>query len=349
MNRPAVLIAVLLLLLLQAAARAENDSTADPLFVSDDVLEVRVVAPFDAIARERPTDEDVAGKLYFEAEDGEMIALDIGIRTRGRFRRDADVCAFPPLRLNLKKSQIRDSLFDGQDKLKLVTHCRPRSHIYEQALLVEYLAYRILNLLTDYSFRVRLLIVNYASEEQDSGFHNYAFLIEHKNRLAKRIGIPALSLSRTSVASLDASHSNLTSVYQYLIGNTDFASTSGPQGTECCHNYSLFGSSDGGQYSIPYDFDMSGIVDAPYALPNPKLPLESVRERLYRGFCANNALLPDTLAQFRNKRGDIEALIQDQPGLSSSSRRSMLQYINEFYRTISSERSVNRLIIAKCR
>lgn len=349
MSRTGTSVAVPFLLLLQAVAQAGKDNAADPLFASDDILEVRVVAPFGVIAQERPTDKDVPGKLYVAGEHGETIAFDVGIRTRGNFRRRADVCFFPPLRLNLKKSQVGNSLLDGQDKLKLVTHCRPRSHLYEQAVLAEYLAYRILTLLTNHSFRVRLLNINYANDEGDSGFHNFAFLIEHKDRVAKRIGIPVLSVSGTTVDKLEAAHANLTSVYQYLIGNTDFASTAGSQGAECCHNYTLFGSDDGAYYSIPYDFDMSGIVNAPYAAPNPTLRLESVRERLYRGFCANNALLPDTLDRFRAKRDDIEALIRGQPGLSSSSRRSMLKYVDQFYRTITSERSVNRHIVTKCR
>ncbi len=349
MKRPAVSIAIPLLLLLHTAAQAGDDVAADPLFTSSDILEVRLVAPFDVIASDRPTDEDIPGKLYVAIENGEKIAFDVGIRTRGRFRLNPDICAFPPLRLNFKKSQLNDSLFDGQDKLKLVTHCRHRSQIYEQNMLVEYLAYRILNLMTDYSFRVRLLNVNYANHEADNGFQKFAFVIEHKNRLATRIGIPILSVASTTASSLDAVHSNLTSVYQYLIGNTDFASTAGPPGTECCHNYVLFGSNEGPYYSIPYDFDMSGIVNAPYATPNPKIQLNSVEERLYRGFCINNALLPDTLEQFHSKRGEIESLIRGQPGLSSSSRKSMLRYINQFYSKISSERSVNRFIVATCR
>lgn len=336
-------------LFLGLAARAEESGTAGLLFASDDVLEMRLVAPLERIARERPDDDDIQGRIYLEYESGELRALDVGIRARGKNRRRADVCAFPPLRLNFRKSQLGQTVFEGQDKLKLVTQCRPGAYRYEQALLAEYLAYRILNLLTEYSFRVRLVSINYASDERDSGDNQYAFFIEHKDGLAARIGMPALSVSSTTVGRLNAAHSNLASVFQYLIGNTDFASTTGPPSHECCHNYSLFGRSGESHYSVPYDFDMSGIVDAPYALPNSVLRLKSVKDRLYRGFCVNNPLLPETLKTFRANRGEIEGLIKGQTGLASSARRSMLRYVDDFYKTISRERAVNRRILAKCR
>ncbi len=336
-------------LLLGVAAGADERDATGLLFANDDVLEIRLVAPFDLIARERPDDDDIPGRLYVENNSGEMHALEVGIRTRGKSRRRADICAFPPLRLNLRKSQLGNSVFEGQDKLKLVTHCRSRAYLYEQALLAEHLAYRILNLLTEYSFRVRLVSVNYANADGESGETQYAFFIEPEDRLAKRIGIPALSVPSTTASNLDPEHSNLTSVFQYMIGNTDFASTAGPPGENCCHNYSLFGGADESQYSIPYDFDRSGIVNAPYALPNSSLRLKSVKDRLYRGFCQNNSLLPDTLELFRAKRSAIESLIKGQPGLAASARRSILKYVEDFFRAVSKERSLNRRFIAKCR
>lgn len=340
--------AFLLLAMSISAARDQSDAAARVLFSSNEVLEVRVIAPFDVIASERPIDEYLPGKLQYAGDDGELVELDVGIRARGRYRRRPNVCSFPPLRLNFKKSQTKDTVFAKQDKIKLVTHCSTGSYLYQQAIIAEFLTYRILNTLTDQSFRVRLLKINYANAEDEDGIDSHAILIEHKNDLAKRIGAEALEVQKTTVANLEPEYLNLTSVFQYLIGNTDFSPIVGSPGGNCCHNHTLFGSEGRPYYSIPYDFDMSGLISAPHAQPNPKLRLESVQERLYRGRCVNNDRLPKTLQLFAEKRPDIEALIRDQAELSPAKQRDMLSYIDDFYRKISRPRSVERHLIKKC-
>lgn len=340
----------LLLLMCHATSNAqEAAANSGHLFDSDELLSVRIVAPFDTIERERPTEEYVPGQFYFTDSNNESVELEVGIRARGRYRLRPDVCEFPPLRLNFKKSQVEDTLLDGFDKVKLVSHCTTDSFIYEQTVLAEYLAYRILNELTDISFRARLLHVEYVSPDGDESFDGYGVLIEHKDNLAERIGAESLTLENTPVASLDPEHLNLISVYQYLIGNTDFSPISGSAGEECCHNHTLFGNEGELYYSIPYDFDMSGLVSAPYASPNPKLNLDSVQERLYRGRCVNNELLPATLDKFRDKREAIESMIEEQSEMASRRRRDMLNYVDMFYRSVSSERNVNRYLVKKCK
>ena len=109
-------------------------------------------------------------QLTYEDEESGAVVLDVGIRARGRFRRNRDVCSFTPLRLNFKKETTRKTLFTRTDKIKLVTHCRDKSERYSQGVLREYLAYRILNTMTDKSFRVRLLQVRYVdSESKEAG------------------------------------------------------------------------------------------------------------------------------------------------------------------------------------
>ena len=331
-----------------SAAYGQEAGGPDRLFLDDHVLDVQIVAPIESLVKERSTEDYVAGKLSYSDDGGDLVELDIGVRTRGRFRRKPETCQFPPLRLNFKKSQVKGTLFAKQNKLKLVTHCKTGSYVLEQAVLSEYLAYRILNVLTDKSFNARLARVRYSDTLSGETFEGLGILIEHKNRLGKRLGRPPVSIEKTSVSSLDPDHLNLTSVFQYLIGNTDFSPIAGAPGTECCHNYTLFGEEAGPYYSIPYDFDMSGLVSAPYANPNPKLRLDSVRERLYRGRCVNNELLPNTFEQFHAARESIEELIRSQPELSRRTRDDALRYVKGFYKTISKPKSVERHFIRKC-
>mgnify|MGYP001822409312 FL=1 len=335
---------VVLLVFLRAAASAGD--LPDPLFQDDATLAVTITAPLTTVAKERPKEDYVPGQFSFTAADGTSVSLDVEIRTRGHFRHET--CDFPPLTLNFKKSQTDGTLFDKQDKMKLVVHCDD-SKRYEQAVLREFLAYRMLSQVTNLSFRVRLLRVTYVDSEQRRDEQvRYAFLLEHKNRLAKRIGRKDLEIARTKVSAIQPDQLNLTSVFAFLIGNTDFSPVAGPPDDECCHNYVLFGNDVDPILAIPYDFDQSGFVDAPYALPNENLRIRSVTQRLYRGRCANNEHLEESIGMFSNERDKLFALIADQEGLDSRARKQVTRYLDDFYEIIDDPRDVQRKIINKC-
>ncbi len=324
-----------------------DDALPDPLFQSDDVLNVRISAPMATLISERPDEDELPARFHFTASDGSTVELDIEIRTRGRFRRRNDVCRFPPLRLNFKTSTVKNTVFHEQDKLKLVTHCHASSH-YEQALLREYIAYRILNVLTDTSYKVRLMHITYVDTEgKYSDVAQHGFVIEHKDRFSKRIGASALDIPQTSVRVLDPKYTNLTSVYQFMIGNTDFSPIRAAPGESCCHNGELYGS-EGEVLAVPYDFDQSGLVDAPHSNPNARFKLRSVRERLYRGRCVNNEYLPATLAHIISRRDEVFAVLNELPLVSKSSLKVMNMYLNQFYDVIASERKVNKQLVKAC-
>ncbi len=323
-------------------------ASPDPLFQSDDVMNVRISAPMATLLSERPDEDELPARLVYTASDGSTVELEIEIRTRGRFRRRNDVCRFPPLRLDFKTSTVKNTVFHKQDKLKLVTHCQASSR-YEQALLREYIAYRILNVLTDTSYKVRLMHVTYVDTEgKHSDVVQHAFVIEHKDRFSKRIGASALDIPRTSVRSLDPQYTNLTSVYQFMIGNTDFSPIRAAPEESCCHNGELYGNEGQSILAVPYDFDQSGLVDAPHSIPNEKFKLKSVRQRLYRGRCVNNEYLPATLAHFISRRDEVFAVLNEVPLVSKSSLKIMNKYLNQFYDVIASERDVDKQLVKAC-
>lgn len=336
---------VLFLPVLAAAATGNNEP--DPLFASDQIIDVEIEAPFRLLASERPDDEEVAGIIRYAADDGRLVQFDVAVRTRGRLRRNKQVCAFPPLRLNFKKSDVKDSLFDKQDRLKVVTHCQKHRE-YEQAVLSEYLAYRIFNALTDKSYRVRLLRVTYTYTDSNKQVRSFAIFIEHKDRIEKRLDAKTMRIDRALVQDLRLPDLNLASVFQFFIGNTDFSPVAAAPGEDCCHNQVLFAREGEPHYTIPYDFDQSGLVDAPHAQPDPRFRLNSTRQRLYRGRCVNNGYLPSTLKLFNEKRSEIETLIKDQPGLTKRTARLMLVFIKRFYDTINNPKRLDRELVKKC-
>jgi len=166
-------------------ALAEEHATPDPLFQDDEALNVTITAPLTTLIKERSKEDYLSGVFQYATVDGDTVNFDLAIRTRGHFRHAT--CDFPPITLNLKRKQASGTLFDNQNKLKLVIQCDKHDR-YEQMVLREYIAYRMLNTLTDNSFRVRLLRVTYVNTEDDGESKTrYAFLIEHKNRLAARL------------------------------------------------------------------------------------------------------------------------------------------------------------------
>ncbi len=330
-----------------ATMASDTPAKAAPLFSSNELLEVTITAPFSAIMRSRSTEEDSPGKLRYQDPEAGEVVLDVGIRTRGRFRRQREVCSFAPLRLSL--SGTKDTLFAKSGKLKLVTHCQNGSDRYAQAMLREYVAYRILNVVTDRSFRVRLLRATYV--DSDSGKvveTNYAFVIERHNRVAKRLGLEVDDTRATIVGALDGEHLNLVSLFQYLIGNTDFSPIRGSPDDACCHNSVLMGDGNETLLSVPYDFDQAGLVSAPYARPNPRFKLRNVRQRLYRGRCANDEYLDHSIRTFQDARQAILDIGPSTPGLDPSSVRMLSKYIDGFYDIIDSPRQVERQLRQQC-
>lgn len=320
--------------------------TADPLFRSQDTLSVEITAPLSTLLRTRSETEYLPGVFSYREADGAKVDLKIRIRTRGNFRNRN--CDFPPVTLNFSRTQVAGTLLDRQNKLKMVVHCKITRQ-YEQAVVREYLAYRLLNTLTDVSFRVRLLQVVWVdSEERRGTMVRSAFLIEDRERLAERIGMQEQEIERTEVSALEPEYLNLVSMFQYLIGNVDFSPLAG-SGGECCHNYAMFGNRGDSLVAIPYDFDFAGIVNAPNAIADPERGVERVGQRVYRGFCANNGRVAHSISRFQAARETLYALVDGLDELEPAVRRNIAEYMDEFYDVIGAPAAVEREILADCR
>jgi len=331
-----------------SAASAQEARLPDPLFQDTEILDVRITAPLATLLYERPFDEELPAKLQYADSSGQTVEFDIKIRTRGKFRRQKDVCSFPPMRLNFKVSQTKGTLFHKQNKVKLVTHCQNNTK-YEQVILREYTAYRILNVMTDTSFRARLLRITYVdSEGKKRDDVSHGFIIEHRDRLAKRLEKNYLEIPGTKVSALDPAYMNMVSMYHYLIGNTDFSPVKAASNQTCCHNHVLFDNEGERIWSVPYDFDQAGLVDAPHAGPNKRFELRNVKQRLYRGRCVNNDQLDETIARYNAKREEVMAVLAEVEDATGRSVKTMSSYVDRFYDIINSARRVKGEFVKKC-
>src|SRR5210317_98227 len=99
---------------LAVAATADVGEAADPLFQNDEALHVSISGPLTTLVRERAKDNYLRGQFSFGDLDGVPMTFDLRMRTRGNFRHRE--CDYPPILLNFKKSQLRDTLLDGQNK-----------------------------------------------------------------------------------------------------------------------------------------------------------------------------------------------------------------------------------------
>jgi hypothetical protein len=312
------------LLALLAGLVAFGHCRASALFESDGVLEITLKGPLSAAIddteqrRELPFSLELAGT-----------AIPVALRMRGKSR--AIFCGFPPLRLDFAPESVEGTEFAGQDKLKLVTHCKGSGE-FEQNVLEESAAYRILNVLTELSFRIRLLRVNYVDTDRprSAAVTRYAFVIESDEEFARRIGGDSLGVRNVSRNMLDARHAALVYTFHYLIGNTDWSLVRYVDDEYCCHNGKLF-SVDNSNYYIPYDFDMSGLVNASYAEPQPELRLRNVRTRRYRGYCTDRDVLTEALRTVVGHRDAILGVFSELPGLSAKTRQRQHRYLERFF------------------
>jgi hypothetical protein len=251
--------------------------------------------------------------------------------------------------LDFQGSPRRGTLFQGQERLKLVTHCRPQA-AYVERVALEYLAYRLYNTITPLSFRVRPAQVTYRDTDgRRAEETHFGFLLEDIDDVARRNRRTVRDAAAISTAELDPDATTRAALFEYMIGNLDWSFTRGPPGDTCCHNSRLLAAPGALLAPTPYDFDHSGLVDAPYATPPEGIRITSVRTRVYRGLCQHNDRLPAAAAAFRAKRGEIMALIAAEPRLGDARRRAAQRYIEEFFDTLSDRERFDRAITRACR
>jgi hypothetical protein len=231
------------------------------------------------------------------------------------------------------------TLFARQSRLKLVTHCQ-QSAGFQQKVLLEYAAYRLYNALTPHSFRARLATIDYVDASGRPHATRVGFFIEDVDDVAHRNGlVEATSSDRVPLARIEPTAGARFALFNYLIGNLDWSMRAGPAGETCCHNGRLIAASkdlSAVATPIPYDFDFSGLVDAPYATPPEGFNLRSVRQRRYRGYCAHGERASAVAVEITSRRAELIGLLSTVPGLEERTRARAAAYLETGLREIES-------------
>jgi hypothetical protein len=321
---------------------------AEPLFEGQETLDVVIEAPILALSRQRHKNPEFAGIVRYSDASGREHSLAVKVTTRGKSR--LEVCDYPPLKITFDRQETAGTLFEGQHNLKLVRQCM-RGSAGRDWIYLELGVYRAYRVITDNSFRARQLNVTFV--DTNSGGHanvQPGFFLEDDKDLARRLGrkrIRPPKVDQTQMAVMETTHDML---FQFLIGNTDFAVKRGSSGEGCCHNGRVF--AEAGKRDdwivVPYDFDYAGIINTKYAAPAEALPISRVTTRLYRGFCWQNEFLPDTIDLFNQKRVEIEAALVPAE-VSKRKTRNATRYLDRFYEIINDQEELQKKLMDKCR
>jgi len=329
------------LLLNVVAASAQKPVKKNRFFKDDQLIMMDLSTDLKKLVAEKKLNSYQPAKVTLHFPDSSVISEEIRLSARGEFRRQN--CFLPTLRLDFRNPGSPQ--LAPLKRLKLVCGCGTGT-VNEKLVLKEFLVYKIYNLLTDLSFRVRLLQINYQDTRgKIKSYTQYGFFIEDVDEMAKRnkyyeVDKPAFNTQRT-----DRQQMTLVAIFQYMIGNTDWAVPN-------YHNIKLMrpvADSFASPYPVPYDFDFCGVVDASYATPHEDLGTTSVTERVYRGFPRAMGELQMTLDIFREKKEAIKNLVLNFEPLPARSRDEIMDYLNEFYKTIDSKRFVEDVFISNAR
>lgn len=311
------------------------------LFDSESIIDIRLEGDIESLMEDRGDDPSFH-ILTLHAKDNDWEeSLDLRVRVRGNFRRLKKNCDTPPLKFNFKKHMAsEESLFAGQPELKLVVPCKGGEYVVR-----EYLTYKIYNLFTEYSFNVRMVRLTFDDTERNETTEpQYGFLIEDKHVLASRSGASLIERDNLRPQIVRQDHFLRMSVFAYMIGNTDWS-------IQYLHNVEmLFLNDDKFFVSVPYDFDLVGLVSSPYARPSPALKLRSVRDRVYRGYCMEDlSVLDPVVAQFQDLKPKIYSTITENPLLEERYISFATEFLDDFYDILNDPKDFEREFSYPCK
>lgn len=251
---------------------------------------------------------------------GDQLSLEV--RARGKYRRMN--CELPPLKLKFSKKALQSMGLDTLNEIKLVVPCinNPQS---EANLLQEYAAYKIYEKLTPYSVRARLVKVTFRDRHVEQTYRPmWCLLVEHEEEVAARLGGKITETYGLTTDSLATEAAALNTVFQYMIGNTDWD-------IESFRNIYLFRPASGAKIvPIPFDFDFSGFVSAPYASVSATTGLQSVKDRL---LMQNNVPKQDirrAVQKICSMKKELLAICTH-PVFEPDASQEMLLFLNDFF------------------
>ncbi len=322
---------------LKITIHAEKD-----LFSSVFPLRVTFLLNLKEFMRQHKQDKIFDAELILNLTPTDSVKSKVRIQSSGTFRRS--FCSFPPILLQVKGSEKHKQNLDANHTLKLINQCKSEG-MYESYLLKEYLIYKMFNIISPYSYKVRLVVVTYRDAANPrKQYVKYGFLLENTRRLANRThakSVKEVGLTRLNVLPDDITR---TALFEYMIGNSDWVASSQ-------HNIKILDPLDANvnrRVFVPHDFDYSGFVNADYAAPNAELAQESVRDRIYLGGCVSDEDFEKIFREFEAKKDTLISTIIDFPLLDRVDKKKSEAYLNEFFDMLKNRKQMIASLRRQC-
>lgn len=287
----------------QHTSVATNTGKVTKLFLQETPLQIKLSYINKEIKKNSNDSTFIKTTLSYKDHDETWKDLEVAIRKRGDFR--LNNCYFIPIKMKIKKSETKGSLFEKNKKLKLALTCSDKKGT-EDYILKEYMAYKIYEIVSDYHYKVRLLDINFSEPDnkKNKTYQFKGFFIEDIKLVAKRHGGNSIDRDMHPLTQ-DPVSSVQNAFFQFMIGNIDFS-------TYVQHNEKLIFVDDK-VVPVPYDFDMSGLVNTNYATISEAngeaLPITSIKDRLYRGFERDPAVIEQVRQGYLEKKDQVMELI----------------------------------------
>lgn len=287
----------------------------------------------------------LSSMLSYQEDADHWDSIEINLRARGNFRRN--ICYNVPLKLKLKKSLTKGTVFEGNKKLKLVLPCLSdkKSNDY---IVKEYMAYKIYEVVSPYHFKTRLVNIEF-EEEKNKKIKKHdliGILVEDLKNVEDRSGGKEIT-RKINPFQQDAIASIQLSFFQYLIGNTDFSA-------DHLHNDKLL-FIDNKFIGIPYDFDMSGLVNANYAkvsgIENIPTKITHVTQRAYKGYIRDESILQGVREEFIGNKDQILKAVISLKELFTDEKQyeKAIEYVAGFFIILEDDKSFSQNIVTKSR
>lgn len=306
----------------------------------DSAVDLYLTLDWKSIEKNKKEKVYVLAKVLIITASNDSIELDAKVRTRGHMR--LDICSFPPLKLKFEKGTLAEHFLSSFNEMDIVNHCE-ESDMHDQLLLKEYLAYKLWELVSPYYFKVQLIRLHYMKTDGSQAHKTaYAFLMENTEEMVERLGGRRNKTPVISSSAVEKEPLLRVALFEYMIGNTDWYITNR-------HNLEFVAIPGFNVLvPIPYDFDYSGLVSAPYAAHHASIDLPAVTTRYYQGKCATVEEVHNILKTFLDQKEKILMAPHLIQGLSEKSINYSVSYLKEFYDIIENKKKLENFIIAHC-
>lgn len=313
----------------------------ESLFESNEIIDIKMAFSIKDL-RSTTNDSTFTDEVvWVKSSDGEWEEMPIELRVRGNFR--LNNCYYPPLRMKIKKKTRKGTMFEENKSIKLVFPCS-RSKSAESYLAKEFMAYQLFEEVSEYIFETRMMRVTFIDEDKkDSEEVMLGFFLEDDDDVADRFDgeiVDDKKILGTLLEDLPAVRHDF---FQMMIGNTDFSGL-------FKHNSKTLMLPGEKLVPLAYDFDMTGLVNPPYAQVSNLVDIESVTERLYRGFCRKKEVFYTVRDEFLQKENRIFEVVSNyEQYLSSGQYRESVRYLEDFFNILKNDKAFEKQIVLACR